>query len=70
MSVFKSTFRQQLISISESGQPIPVVRLVGGETFRNLVINNVGIDVVAFEDPDTDGTMYVPIGLVLSVGIF
>ncbi|MBP1917366.1 hypothetical protein J2Z23_004368 [Lederbergia galactosidilyticus] len=70
MAVLRSTFQQQLISISESGQPVPVIRLVGGEILRNLQIVSVGTDMVTFEDPDTDGTMYVPINQVQSVGTF
>ncbi|MBO0995698.1 hypothetical protein [Bacillus sp. SD088] len=70
MAVFRSSFQQQLISISQSGQPIPVIRLVGGEKLQNLQIAQVGTDMVAFEDPNTDGTMYVPISQVQSVGTF
>ncbi|MCJ7841371.1 hypothetical protein MUB24_10750 [Lederbergia sp. NSJ-179] len=66
----KKFFQQQLINIEESGQPVPVIRLVGGEILRNLVIKHVGTDYVVLKDPTTDGTMYVPISKLLSVGTF
>lgn len=68
MAVVKRTFLQQLTNASESGQPIPVIRLVGGEVLRNLVVRNVGIDYVELGDLDTEGTMYVPFNQLLSIG--
>lgn len=66
--VDSKTFSQLLAKSFNARQPIPVVRLINGETFENCVVKGVGINYVEFEYPYTGQTVYVPISNILSVG--
>ncbi|KRG13857.1 hypothetical protein [Lederbergia galactosidilytica] len=66
----KKTFQEQLTSLEKTGQPVPMIRLTGDITLRNLVVKRVETDYIVLENSATDGTMIVPSNQIVSLGTF